>query len=263
MRTSDLIRIGLAVGAIGFALPAAAFDGQRSPSVEISPMEAFRSGAAALKSGDNDKAVTSLQYAAEKGHAPSQWKLGRMYASGDGVPQDDLKAFRYFSGIANLHAEDSPYTPEARFVASAFVSLGHYYTAGIGNVVRPDPSRAREMYQYAASYFGDPDAQYLLARIYLDGRGVSKDARMAARWLRLAANKGQHHAQASLGTMFFKGDAVPRQAARGLMLLMLASEAATPDEKWITDAYNDAITKATEDERELSLIYLKSWMKSR
>ncbi len=263
MRTSDVFRIGLIVCAVGVVPPATAFDGQRSPSVEVSPMEAFRSGTTALQAGDSATAVTSLQYAAEKGHAPSQWKLGRMYARGDGVPQDDLKAFRYFSGIANLHAEDSPFTPEARFVASAFVSLGNYFTAGIGNVVRPDLDRAREMYRYAATYFGDPDAQYVLARMYLEGRGVTKDPRQAARWLRLAANKGQYQAQARLGEMFFQGADVPRQAARGLMWLMLARDAASAEETWIADCYNSAVTKATDDERELALLYLKSWLKNR
>ena len=36
--------------------------------------------------------LNSLQYAAEGGHPVAQWKLGRMYAIGDGVAQDDLRA---------------------------------------------------------------------------------------------------------------------------------------------------------------------------
>ena len=48
--------------------------------------------------------LNSLQYAAEGGHPVAQWKLGRMYADGDGVIQDDLRAFEYFSRIANAHA---------------------------------------------------------------------------------------------------------------------------------------------------------------
>ena len=39
--------------------------------------------------------------AADKGHAVAQWKLGRMYAEGDGVPQSDLRAFEYFRSIAD------------------------------------------------------------------------------------------------------------------------------------------------------------------
>ena len=67
--------------------------------------------------------LTSLQYAAEGGHPVAQWKLGRMYANGDGVIQDDVRAFEYFSRIANQHAEDSPSAPQATIVANAFVAL--------------------------------------------------------------------------------------------------------------------------------------------
>ena len=94
-----------------------------------------------------DTSLTSLQYAAEGGHPIAQWKLGRMYADGDGVAQDDLRAFEYFSRIANQHADDSPSAPQAAIVANAFVALGRYYLNGIPNSkikVRPR-SRARDV----------------------------------------------------------------------------------------------------------------------
>ena len=125
------------------------------------------------------------------------------------------------------HAEDNPDTPQARFVANAFVALGHYYLDGIPKTrVKRDPERAREMFAYAASYFRDPDAQYYLARLYLDGVGAPHDPRQAARWFGLSAQKGQCSAQAMLGAMLFAGDHVPRQAARGLMWLTLAKDSA-------------------------------------
>ncbi len=106
------------------------------------------------------------------GHPAAQWKLGRMYADGDGVPRDDVKAFDYFSRIADDHADDTPGTPQARFVANAFVALGCYYLDGIPNSkIKADPDEARNLFFYAASYFGDPDAQYHLARTMLDGIG--------------------------------------------------------------------------------------------
>ena len=61
-----------------------------------------------------------------------------------------------------------------------------------------------------------------------------------ARWLGLAAQKGQHQAQALLGQMLFNGDQLPRQAARGLMWLTLARDSAGPDETWIKESYNRA-----------------------
>ena len=112
----------------------------------------------------------------------AQWKLGRMYADGDGVAQDDLRAFEYFSRIANAHAEDSPSAPQAAIVANAFVALGRYYLNGIPNSkIKSDPERAREMFSYAASYFGNADAQYDLARLYLKA-----PARVAGRFHAMA-----------------------------------------------------------------------------
>ena len=184
-------------------------------------------GAHWLKTGHKNKALHSLEYAAEKGHPVAQWKLARMYAEGDGVEQDDLKAFNYYRRIANRHADDNPNTPQARFVSNAFVALGHYYLEGIPNTkIKRDPERAREMFSYAASYFRDPDAQYYLARLYLTGTGAPHDPRTAARWFGLSAQKGQCQAQAMLGAMLFAGDHVPRQAARGLMWLTLAKDSA-------------------------------------
>ena len=53
----------------------------------LTPVEAFRSGAQALRAGDTKGGVSSLEYAAASGHPIAQWKLGRMYADGDGVKQ--------------------------------------------------------------------------------------------------------------------------------------------------------------------------------
>jgi TPR repeat protein len=180
------------------------------------------------------------------------------------VTRDDYRAFEYFQKFADSHADDNPAIPRARFVANAFVALGHYYLEGIPNTaIKADPPRAREMFFYAASYFADPDAQYYLARLYLDGRGAVRDPRQAARWLSLAAHKGQHQAQALLGGMLFKGDHLQRQAARGLMWLTLARESAAADEKWINDLYESAFRQATDEERSLAIVFLERWVKGR
>jgi len=130
--------------------------------------------------------------------------------------------------------------------------------------IKADPERAREMFSYAASYFGNADAQYDLARLYLRSAGSSRDDfRYGARWLGLAAQKGQHQAQAMLGQMLFNGDQLPRQAARGLMWLTLARDSATPDETWIKESYNKAIAKASEDDRAMALQMLEHWVQGR
>ena len=269
MRTFERIIFALMLGAAPLAAPAFGFDGAPVNQDAAIPVISAQPGStAALRKtapATPDSSLTALQYAAEGGHPIAQWKLGRMYASGDGVAQDDMRAFEYFSRIANAHAEDSPSAPQAQIVANAFVALGRYYLNGIPNSkVKADPDRAREMFSYAASYFGNADAQYDLARLYLKTADASRDDfRYGARWLGLAAQKGQHEAQALLGQMLFNGDRLPRQAARGLMWLTLARDSAGPDEIWIKENYNRAIAKASDDDRAMALQMLEHWVQGK
>ena len=179
--------------------------------------------------------------------------------------RNDVMAFDYFQRIASQHAEDNPSAPQSAVVANAFVALGRYYLSGIPNSkVKSDPERAREMLYYAASYFGNADAQYDLARLYLKAPDASPDNfRYGARWLGLAAQKGQHEAQALLGQMLFNGDRLPRQAARGLMWLTLAQSSANPDEIWIKESYNRAFAKANDDDRAMALQMLEHWVQGK
>jgi TPR repeat protein len=213
--------------------------------------------------------MSALEYAAEQGVPGAIWKLGRMYADGDGVDQNKLRAFEYFKNLTKAHANDPPNTPQARFVASAFVALGQFYLEGIADTaVKADPSVAHELFYYAGSYFQDPDAQYQLGRLYLYGLGIPKDTKQAAGWLGLAANKGHRGAQALLGTLLFKGQGVPRQAARGLAWLTMAKEGiakdgAGPDDAWIADSYSNAFAQATEDEQAMAYRFLEDLVSRR
>ena len=245
------------------AVPAAPVTMPPRPILPPTPLEAFRSGTQALRQGKTDQAVTDLEYAAEQGVPGAIWKLGRMYADGDGVKMNKARAYDYFRRLTTMHADDGSSTPNARFLANAFVTLGLYHLDGIPGTLKADPNVAREMFRYAASYFADPEAQYYLGRLFLLGKGAPKDAIQAARWLRLSANKGDHRAQALLGGMLFSGEQVSRQASLGLFWLIVAKDAAGPDEGWITDMYSSALAQASESERALAHKYLEDWLKNR
>jgi TPR repeat protein len=226
-----------------------------------SPRDAFRSGTQALRQGRTDQAIIELEYAAEQGVPGALWMLGRMYADGDGVRVNKARAYEYFCRLTTIYADESSGTPNARYVAYALVILGRYYLDGIPGMLKPDPSRAREVFHYAASYFDNPEAQYYLGGLYRSGRGALKDPVQAARWLQLSAEKGEHRAQALLGEMLFKGEAllgemlfkgdeVPQQAAVGLCWLTIAKAGAFPDDEgWITDMYSGALAQANEQDR--------------
>jgi len=52
-------------------------------------------------SGDTASAIEALKYAASEGEPLAQWKLAKIYANGDGVSRDDLRAYDYFSQIVS------------------------------------------------------------------------------------------------------------------------------------------------------------------
>ena len=61
-----------------------------------SPLEALRSGTQALRQGKTEQALMELEYAAEQGVPGAIWKLGRMYADGDGVDHEQGARLRLF-----------------------------------------------------------------------------------------------------------------------------------------------------------------------
>jgi len=264
----------LAAATAVFATATSAFDGtiETSTNADKSPLQIFKNPQAALragiqdfKTGDSHSAVEALKYAAAGGESLARWKLGKMYADGDGVPHDDIKAYDYFSQIVDNYDEDNPDPREEPVVSSAFVAVGAYNLNGIANTkVAPDPQRAMQMFQYAATNFGDANAQYNLARMYLDGIGVDKDAGQAARWLHLAADKSHTEAQALLGQLLFTGrEGVAQQRGLGLMWLTLARDAAVQGKKdqWIVDLYNKASAAASDNDKEVSAVYVTDFKK--
>lgn len=291
----------LAAASTFTVVPANAFD-PANLSEQTPPDEAFRYGVDAYYNrGDKSTAFEALRIAAEKGHPQAQWKLGRMYADGDGVERNDAKAFELFSEIASAHADDDPAAPSAAFVSNAFVEMGSYFRDGIPNRMKPDYNRARRSFAYAASYFGDPVAQFSLARMFYEGEGGTRDPHQAAKWAnlaaakgnagaqallarilfegdgvgrnpahaaywsRLAAEKGDVEAQAVYGYLLFEGDGVPQDAERGLGLLTAAflRGERLPGRDFINRLHEQAMSVATDSQRRTALAFADDWMKER
>jgi TPR repeat protein len=228
----------------------------------LSPGEAFRSGYEAYKAGDAATALEALGFAADRGHPGALWKLGRMYQTGDLVTEDDRKAMEMFSRVASDYGDGSPYAPEAPFVADAFTTLGSYYQSGIPGTVEADPRRARRFFAYAASYFGDSDAQYSLAKMLQQGQGGEQDARQAARWFKLAARKGHVGAQAEFGHILYEGIGLERRPLEGLMWLSIA-RLSNPGDPVIQARHEQAFSTADEDLRREAMMAAEAWVNGR
>ena len=249
------------------AVPGLAFDGSTSnappkisPKSFASAEQALRVGVDDLNAGNAASSVDALTYAAEGGQPMARWKLGEMYADGVGVARDDVKAFHYFNQLVQDYDEDAPSQRDRGAVSNAFVAVGVYCLTGIPNSdVRADPERARELFQYAATTFGDPDAQYNLAHMYIVGAGgLAKDNLVAMRWLMLASAKGHRPSEALLGHMLFVGDGAPPQRPRGLMWLTIAKNgAAGPKDEWIRELYQRDFGAASDQERQAAASLLE------
>ncbi|HEV7292413.1 MAG TPA: tetratricopeptide repeat protein [Devosia sp.] len=208
-------------------------------------------GAGGGVSGDD--LLAALEGAAAAGQPMAMYQLGTMYENGEGVAKDPVRAFGYFSQIANLHADAAPKGLESDIVAQSFVKMGDYYRKGLPDAGIPaDAQRSHALLLHAATYFGDADAQYRVGLLYSEEGELGVSPLQSARWFSLAARKGHCLAQARLGDVLFNG--VPgfeAQPVEGLMWLTLGQQRCigTADAASVSDLLNQAMSIATPEQR--------------
>ena len=263
MRTSralprSILALSVALGLAGATLPAAAQTAGVLPSA--APETAADAALAMANSLDgagggisSKDLISALEDAALAGQPMALYQLGLMYESGEGVEKDPVKAFGYFSQIADEHADTAPRGVEADIVAQSFLKVGEYYRNGLPEAGIPkNEAYSNKLIMHAASYFGDADAQFKVGEMYLDEKELGDNPLQSARWLNLAARKGHAGAQAKLGSMLFNGEGISADQVEGLMWLTVASRRAkgTVDEGWINDLLNNAMSIASTDQRQ-------------
>ena len=165
------------------------------------------SGFAAHKRGDYTEALRCFRRLATETEA--QFSLGFMYQNGQGVPQDDAEALKWY----RLAAEQGN--------AFAQFNLAVMYFQGRG--VPQDDLEAAKWFCLSAKK-GIADAQYNLAVMYFLGRGVPQNDLEAAKWFRLAAGQGNALAQNGLGFMYDKGQGVPQDDLEAAKWFHLSAE---------------------------------------
>jgi TPR repeat protein len=264
MRISERLIAVLACAVLGLAMAggeALAFDPQKvfQEDKPAAP-KIFKFFFKARQQGKQEEAVDALLYAAEQGNHAAQWKLGRMYQTGDGVKKNPVEAFNFFRRVVEDYSNAQPGTPDWQFTASAMVTLGDYYRSGIPEAgIAPDPAEARIMYNTAATYFGHPDGQFEMARMIMAAPDADANAIKAARMLKLASGSGHVGAQALLGQMLFEGRHIKRDAVRGLAMVMgAAGRAGVGDADWIGQIQEESFALASEDERRAATALLKN-----
>ena len=158
---------------------------------------------------DYSQAVEWFRKAAEQGVAVAQYNLGIMYHGGEGVAQDDVQAVKWWRKAAEQGDAEAQY------------NLGFMYANGRG--VAQDDAQAVEWYRKAAEQ-GDAVAQYNLGLMYAKGQGVARDYSQAVAWFRKVAEQGDADAQYTLGFMYANGQGVAQDWIQAVVWTRKAAE---------------------------------------
>jgi len=86
---------------------------------------------------------------------------------------------------------------------------------------------------YKAAEQGHMNAQSLLGSMYLIGKGIPKDARLAIYWLKTAATQGQAEAQSLLGAIYLVGQDAPQDFVQAKQWLQKAVEQGLADAQYL------------------------------
>ena len=126
------------------------------------------------------RTLRELKALAEKGDADSQFKVGLIYYSGQGVTRDYLEALNWFRKAALQNNSFAQY------------NVGYMYAKGEGTP--QDYVEAAKWYRQAAQQ-GNQLAQYDLGYMYEKGQGMLPDEVQALMWYNLAAIRGEAKAK--------------------------------------------------------------------
>ena len=126
--------------------------------------------------------------------------------------------------IAEIRRRAEQGDVEAQFTLGTLYSFSQILFANGGRAgPESDPAEAAKWYRLAAEK-GHAIAQNNLGGMYAYGRGVPQDDAEAVKWYRQAAEQGEAEAQYNLGLMYANGAGVPENDAEAVKWYRLAAE---------------------------------------
>ena len=170
--------------------------------------------------------------------------MGAMYARGEGVPVQYVKAYAWWKLAASEGEENAikgmdmlrsrmtaTQVTAAQKLAAELIAIAGPAGGQLQSKEVPDIGKTRrsaeqeytedqeaEQLRQAAEQ-GLAGAQYTLGVMYDGGIGVPQDSRKAVKWLRLAAEQGDARAQAYLGPMYTRRSGSAAGLQRGLEMV--------------------------------------------
>jgi uncharacterized protein len=164
---------------------------------------------------DQAAAARYFETAAAKGHALANYNLALLFLKGTGKPENPHRAYLHMT-----------YAAEKGVVAAQY-DLGTLYTTGTG--VEPNAFEAAKWIGKAAGA-GYTDAEVEYAIILFRGHGTPPDEKRAAGLLRTAADKGVVVAQNRLARCYVHGLGVEKNAVEAAKWHLIAKSGGIDDE---------------------------------
>jgi TPR repeat protein len=168
-------------------------------SAQRKQLEAMAAAQAECQKALHEAEEAQRKRATNEGNAEAMFNLGLLYANGQGVTQDYVRAREWYEKAAE------------KGFPSAMGNLGVLYHNGQG--VAQDYVRAREWYEKAADE-GNAEAMFNLGLLYANGQGVTQDYVRAREWYEKAAEKGFPRAMGNLGLLYHNDQGVAQDYAK-------------------------------------------------
>ncbi|OUD15255.1 tetratricopeptide repeat protein [Thioflexithrix psekupsensis] len=193
-----------------------------------------------LEQGQGATAAGFLEQAAHRGVVMAQYRLGLMYAQGEGIDRDlslalrwlkaaaphyplaiePLQRVRYELRTAYTDEFDRTWTAAQAGDALSMFKLAIMFQDGVGTA--PNSARALEWLQQAAQA-NVADAQARLGTFYLTGELLTQDFQQAEYWLTRAASLGESVSMALLGTLYRDAKGVKRNVITAMQWFILSA----------------------------------------
>jgi len=217
----------------------AAFDRNRSAMTKLGDLYARGIGCPR----DLIKSAAWRRAAALAGDTAAMHDYGLMAMHGEGMPEDVAEAYRWFSLEGRLQGFYSPDRKQVssrlselqRVAADLQIASWHPLPPNPPDIDRADAAAASPAPNSAEALAakGSPQAQSALGLAYLAGDKVPRDPKLAAYWLRRAADQDDPEALWALGYLFSTGLGVARDPAEAERLLLRSAQMHFPQAEYL------------------------------
>ena len=147
--------------------------------------------------------------AAKLGNGEAQYLLAKMYEKGIGIEQSFVMAAEYYQQARDSGFESSGSSFEQPAMLATDNNMAAILEAGADEELKSGNfAQAFSAYKTLSDTKHHARSQYIIAKMYIAGKGVPHSAEQALLYIKMAANNGYPEAQFHLGMLYINGTGV-------------------------------------------------------